>query len=156
MFFWKQLLTGQHLANSGGGQLKKTPCIWTAGNGKCRKHFLPFPELFSTFLDLPLVWSILVWVRLSHNWWCPGSWEIAATKYWPVGSQPNLDSGPGRRKGMDALLSISLSATPNPHRSETSQKLTVFALAYTSIRDKNKKNGDLILLRLGPNYYVYM
>ena len=27
MFFWNQLLTGQHLANSRGGQLKKTPCI---------------------------------------------------------------------------------------------------------------------------------
>ena len=25
MFFWNQLLTGQHLANSGGGQLKKHP-----------------------------------------------------------------------------------------------------------------------------------
>ena len=27
MFFWNQLLTGQHLANSGEAQLKKTPCI---------------------------------------------------------------------------------------------------------------------------------
>ena len=27
MFFWNQLLTGQHLANSGGAQLKKTPCM---------------------------------------------------------------------------------------------------------------------------------
>ena len=26
--FWSQLLTGQHLANSGGGQLKKPPCIY--------------------------------------------------------------------------------------------------------------------------------
>ena len=28
-FFLNQLLTGQRLENSGGGQLKKTPCITT-------------------------------------------------------------------------------------------------------------------------------
>ena len=36
MFFLIQLLTGQHLANSGEAQLKKTPCI----NYDCRLTFL--------------------------------------------------------------------------------------------------------------------
>ena len=64
-FFWNQLLTGQHLANSGEAQLIKTPCISGPIPNKRRRQGAqtesPFKELQRDLLSVSCSFPKLLW-----------------------------------------------------------------------------------------------
>ena len=77
-FFWNQLLTGQHLANSGWGQLTKTPCKIDVSN-IWRSLLICFPGLEDLDSDAGTDdedcprkqvkrWIFLIWNSYKNNW----------------------------------------------------------------------------------------
>ena len=69
-YFWNQLLTGQHLANSGEAQLKKTPCMYVAMQ-------------WSYFGPIENVWEVQIWIFVDvQSIWKWGHW------YWVIWDFP--------------------------------------------------------------------
>ena len=100
-FFWNQLLTGQHLANSGEGQLKKSPCIlhlvyfsvpvsWAFTTNSSKKRLKLLPNKYLKENAVAIIFDILktcnncssvfIAVAVAQQWWGLPTWIAPGQK----------------------------------------------------------------------------